>query len=324
MLTSLMIGALLATSRMSSLSPSSSARLSRSSSSKLPDRLLDDVLLVPVGLVDQARDLGARREDGLELHAEHGGQVVHRVGVERRGRRDPHRPVRLVRGRRGSSCARTGPGPARRRRGARPACPSVSTYSMLRLSDMALSRSCSVSRPLDSRTLSSGQPVSRWASSACSICSSSRRLSVAEGAEEGVLHGGSSSRAERPDRPGGAERRPTSVHPGGGAVAPPSGPAPGRRAVRPRGLSAARRAARSACSRSGLTPGEARVLEGAHLVETVRGAAGAAEAARGRVLVLAGREVRVVDLRVRRSARRPSACACRTPGRARRSRRAPP
>ena len=58
---------------------------------ELPDRLLDDVLLVLVGLVDQARDLGARREHRVELAAEHRREVVHRVRVERRRRRDLHR-----------------------------------------------------------------------------------------------------------------------------------------------------------------------------------------------------------------------------------------
>ena len=65
-------------------------------------------------LLMRRRDLGARREHRLELAAEHRREVVHRVRVERRRGRDLHRPVAPPDARRGSSCARTGPGPCRR------------------------------------------------------------------------------------------------------------------------------------------------------------------------------------------------------------------
>ena len=38
--------------------------------------------LVPIGPRDQRRDLGARREDRLDLGSEERGQVVHRIGIQ--------------------------------------------------------------------------------------------------------------------------------------------------------------------------------------------------------------------------------------------------
>jgi hypothetical protein len=55
--------------------------------------LVHDVRLALVGLVDEVRDLGPRREHGVDLAPEHAGEIVHRVRVERRARRDRHRAV---------------------------------------------------------------------------------------------------------------------------------------------------------------------------------------------------------------------------------------
>jgi hypothetical protein len=52
------------------------------------ERLVDQVALVLVTAVDERRDLGARREDRLDVAADHRGEVVHRVDVHRRAGRD--------------------------------------------------------------------------------------------------------------------------------------------------------------------------------------------------------------------------------------------
>ena len=123
---------------------------------------------------------------------EHRREVVHRVGVERRRGRHAHRAVRLLEARPGSSCARTGPARgSRTRRGTRTCAERLPVGEAERRTTWPSAGRARRGSPCESRTLSSGQPVSRSASMRLLDLLLGEQLLLPQGADEGVLHGGS-------------------------------------------------------------------------------------------------------------------------------------